>query len=1304
LRGCLTNLEEPPEPAEVYPTLVEPGGAREFDLRDRSFGDYELIEEVGRGGMGVVYRARQRSLHRIVALKMVLPSRLSSPEDVQRFKLEAEAAAQLDHPNVLPIYEVGEHQGQPYYTMKLVETGSLAVWRMKPEMRGAMTDTERRGVANQATIVTLMAKLAGAVAYAHGRGLLHRDLKPANILVDAQGEPYVADFGLAKFLARDTGLTLSVAMVGTPAYAAPEQARGGASRLTTAADIYSLGAILHELLTGRPPFQAETTLETYRAVLEQEVPRPRSLNPRIDRDLETITLKCLEKEPERRYPTAADLASDLDRYLRGDPIAARPVTTVGQLWRWCRRKPALAASLATLALVFTLGFVGVFTQWRRADANARAQLRENYYSSIALANAVTLSPDSHWIVASDASGQARLWDWEAEQELFTLGDRANRVRCWAFNPNKDELAVSMDPNGVQVLAVDTGKARLSLGPEAGRVVALAYDPDGRRLLTGGSDGTVGVWDDESGKPLNRLATTNQPIQRLAISPDGQRLVAVAERAAWVWELNSTKLIRAFPDDSLDAAPSLGTIFAVFADDGGERFVAIDTQGHLALWRDGHAPQHLATIRGGWPETARRAVFSRDGRWLCGAGERNTARLWDLTTGQEHLAIPDRVHDVVFSEDGQTMVTRGAENWATVWDVQQALKLKTLREHAAVLTSVAVSRDGRLVVTGDWRGTLKTWSAWPGRERIPGPTQQHATTCSPDGRLIATSPYSQGLVVLSSDSGRELLRAHRKNEDYYVAEFSPDSRRIVTVGYHKHARVWDAHSGQILLTLRGHRREVWAVDWSPDGRHIATGSFDATAKIWDAETGTELQTLFMNPQRQYAATGTADAVLWLAFDSSGSRLMISKTDGRVQLWDLRRGVVEAEWRAFDAVDAGVVEPHPDGRTVATFGARGEFRLWELPSARPLTTLRARGGTATGLNFDIVPDGQRLIAISSLITGSSIDSGTVEVWDLGDTPRQTLMLQGREPFFCMCFNPVLNRIVTGSADGAVYQWEAFPWESERYPEIRSRESAVGGQSGAEQPSSKLETRVRAYAREYWRARLKAERGPGKGAAWPEAQVIELPLDRSELPKRDPEARPDQIDLTDFYTGRLDEPFPAGGLMEWGPGDNDFSALPTGLRTYGGVAFDVRGVIEVRPTEPRGGLGDTFWSQYPDRVNGIRVDQECARLHLLLGTLGLEADGMVVGRLVLHGTDGGSAELELVYGRDVRDSWFDPREAATTDRGQVVWTGSNPVVELQGKALRLYATALENPRPRVKIASIDWVSAMSRSAPFVVAITLE
>jgi tetratricopeptide (TPR) repeat protein/tRNA A-37 threonylcarbamoyl transferase component Bud32 len=356
------RLEQDLACAQMLHQMLRPPAATEVDRAAGRCGDYELLAEIARGGMGVVYKARHIALDRVVALKMILAGQLASAAEVQRFRVEAQAAATLDHPHIVPIYEVGEHQGQPFFTMKLVEGTSLAA------QLGRFTQ-DQRGAAR------LLAQVARAVHHAHQRGILHRDLKPANILLNEAGEPLVSDFGLAKRVQGGGTLTQSGDIVGTPSYMPPEQARAEKG-LTTAIDVYGLGAILYEVLTGQPPFRGTTPLDTLLQVLQKEPERPRQLQPRIDRDLETICLKCLDKGPAKRYASAEALAEDLQRFVDGKPIRARRVSWAEHLWRWCRRRPGLTAAAACVLLA--LAIAGLFARQAYLGDRQRRDEKRQY--------------------------------------------------------------------------------------------------------------------------------------------------------------------------------------------------------------------------------------------------------------------------------------------------------------------------------------------------------------------------------------------------------------------------------------------------------------------------------------------------------------------------------------------------------------------------------------------------------------------------------------------------------------------------------------------------------------------------------------------------------------------------------------------------------------------------------------------------------------------------------------------------------------------------------------------------------------
>ncbi len=361
-----TLLREHPELASAFDCMdaleglapeqlggaMDDGAAVTGDL-PRTFGQYELLSEIGRGGMGVVYRARQEGLDRIVAVKMILAGHLASPEHVRRFHVEARAAAKLRHPNIVHIHEVGRLNGQDYFAMEYVEGDSLA-------------ERIAKGPINIDQSVQLVGAVARAVDHLHSQGIVHRDLKPSNILLDDDGVPYVTDFGLAKVFESGSEMTATGVIAGTPSYMAPEQASGHGADIGPMADVYSLGAILYELLTGRPPFCEENPLETLMGVLGREPALPRQLNPRIPRQLELICLKCLAKSPDERYASAGALADDLEHFARGEALELRPPHLTQRFFSWTRRQPALASRLGALGLFYvveTINYLAAEVKW-----------------------------------------------------------------------------------------------------------------------------------------------------------------------------------------------------------------------------------------------------------------------------------------------------------------------------------------------------------------------------------------------------------------------------------------------------------------------------------------------------------------------------------------------------------------------------------------------------------------------------------------------------------------------------------------------------------------------------------------------------------------------------------------------------------------------------------------------------------------------------------------------------------------------------------------------------------------------------
>jgi WD40 repeat protein/tRNA A-37 threonylcarbamoyl transferase component Bud32 len=787
----------------LTPTLLTPeGGANATHLPGPRaaandlphVAGYEVLGVLGRGGMGVVYKAREVKLNRLVALKMVLAGAHAGPEALARFQREAEAVACLQHPLIVRIYAVGEHDGLPYLALEFLEGGSLS-----QKLDGTPL-TPRVAAA-------LVEKLARAIDAAHERGVIHRDLKPANILLTAEGEPKVADFGLAKQLDSATGpQTRTGAVLGTPSYMAPEQAEGRSQALGPATDVYALGAILYEALTGRPPFKAETALETLTQVVMQEVVPPSRLQPKVPRDLETICLKCLEKAPPRRYATAQAVAADLQRYLAGEPIAARPAAPWERAVKWARRRPAIAGLWAGIVGVFLLGFVLVAWQAYRAQraadladrhrqeavtaqqneqdrANAEAEAKRQALrtsATLALARAQSLGEQSNpaeallWLAEGlrlapdDAAALQRAfranWShWQTQLILTQCLEDTRPVTALAFSPD-GKLLLTCNHNLPTAVLWDValGKALRTLQHPGGGIRAVAFHPGGKLVAAGGARaspsggvrGFVQLWDVATGKPVGQpLFHEGGNVDALAFSPDGKRLATVDNppRKVRVWDLASGAWI-------------------------GPGWVAQHAD-KLAFF-----PDNRTLLAGGWGSTTRQDAVTGaligevhshppgrvpafaippDGKTFLTGSDR--VRCWDADTGKllaESVLLPGPITALAFSPDGRRFVTGSADGQARVWDTAAFRPGLHTGPHLGSILSVAFTLDGKRFATSCRDRTVRLWTPQPGAHAgTPwGPPQPGAVTAlasTPDGRFVVAQANTNSTQFLEGATGQRI---------------------------------------------------------------------------------------------------------------------------------------------------------------------------------------------------------------------------------------------------------------------------------------------------------------------------------------------------------------------------------------------------------------------------------------------------------------------------------------------------------------------------------------------------------------------
>lgn len=1033
-------------------------------------GNYELLHEIARGGMGIVYKARQTTLGRIVAVKMIVAGRLASDDDVKRFQIEASAAAGLQHPNIVSIHEVGQHEGWHYFSMDFVTGRDLsAILR------------ENLLPARQAA--GYVAQMAEAIHYAHQQGTLHRDLKPSNILIDDHDQVRITDFGLAMRVEGDSDLTRTGQIVGTPSYMPPEQAQGKRSLIGPGSDVYSLGAVLYECLTGRPPFRAGSVVETIQQVIHTEAASPRSLNPHIPRDLETICLKCLQKEPHRRYGTAQLMAEDLTRFLEGRPIVARPVNSVERLRRWCLRNRAVAGLTATVALSLVTGSAisasFAVEASRRADSEAIFRKKADEKTTEAFKEKSIAQTQTEFArkkeaeaIANAALADKNLAEAQRQEQIaISERDRAQQAellarrrlyasqlnlahQAWELGQTARTLdllegqrpkADQKDLRGFEwyyLWNLCNGGRALSWKAHQSQINGLAISPDGKLLATGGEGDTkVKLWDLATG--TERRFFIQAGSRCLSFSPDGKTLCVGSfshlDAGLRLWDLETGVEQQRMPGDPRDVSG------VAFSPDG-SMLAAHYGNGIVFVW-DMNSRQVRHKIQA--HTVAGPVAFSPDGKRLATASHWGdmTTKIWDLSVDP-----PQIVHNwngsrsIAFSPDGNLLAGADESSAIRLWDIRTGERYGIFQGHQGAVSALAFSPDGTTLASGAHDRTLQFWEVATRREyrNQPHLSPVLSLAFSPDGAKVVTGSIDGHIKVLDvsttaqSTSLQHEGAVHRLyfNEDgsslisggdfptkrWNVATeqveaifpvqihegfLSRDFKTLAIVLEEGRWKLIDMETGRERAVLTEKAIGPWRADFSPDGKTVVTGG--RPEQVWD------LTTYRLQSMLPILSVGVTSHI---AHSPDGKFLALGTQWNYARIWNIAER--RYTWNFGEGGNSWIwaIAFSRDGKVIATGNDQGSVRLWDMDNGKLIASLRGHTDAIRTVAFSA--DGQ------SVATASA--DKTVRVWDVA-TGQERMTLKGHaHAVNVLVFSPDGTILATGSSDGTVRLWRAPMGQSE------------------------------------------------------------------------------------------------------------------------------------------------------------------------------------------------------------------------------------------------------------------------------------